>query len=256
MMPQVQPMESFVQAPVQYGAPQVTTAPPVYMTSPALSPSMTVQQQPAMQVGMAAPQVGYEQLQPEPSMTYSMAPQTMGEAPGMQMVAEPVATRIEPAGGMMMEQQPVPTHIEAMPATTYSAPAATYLAGAQPGVMMGGPTMMGAPVQQEGFLQHAMHSVGNALGLGGSQANTTYIQGGQVYGQGGGVTYASAPAGGVTSFGSVQTPVTYGASGAMPTTTTGGYAVGGAGSASLFDQLDTNHDGVISRAEFAQVVQQ
>merc|ERR1712129_246355 len=174
MMPQVQPMESFVQAPVQYGAPQVTTAPPVYMTSPALSPSMTVQQQPAMQVGMAAPQVGYEQLQPEPSMTYSMAPQTMGEAPGMQMVAEPVATRIEPAGGMMMEQQPVPTHIEAMPATTYSAPAATYLAGAQPGVMMGGPTMMGAPVQQEGFLQHAMHSVGNALGLGGSQANTTY----------------------------------------------------------------------------------
>merc|ERR1719242_676176 len=110
-----------------------------------------------------------------------------------------------------------------------------------------------------------MHSVGNALGLGGSQANTTYvqggqastyIQGGQVYGQGSGVTYASAPAWGVTSFGSVQTPVTYGASGAMPTTTTGGYAVGGGGSASLFDQLDTNHDGVISRAEFAQVVQQ
>merc|ERR1719293_529063 len=97
-------------------------------------------------------------------------------APGMQMVAEPVATRIEPAGGqggfiqsvenalgfggspavtygspgMVMEQQPVPTRMEAMPATTYAAPASTY--GAQPGVMMGS-TTYGQPVQQEGFLQ-------------------------------------------------------------------------------------------------------
>merc|ERR1719362_905540 len=110
--PQMQQMDSFAQAPMQYGAPQpvmttsqapVMTAPPVYMTSPAqMSSSMTVQQQPAMQVG-------YEQTQAMPSMSYSMAPQTMGGAVGTTLVAEPVATRIESAGGMMMEQQPVPT---------------------------------------------------------------------------------------------------------------------------------------------------
>jgi len=185
-------MESFAQAPMQYGAPQpvvttssapVMTAPPVYMTSPAqMSSSMTVQQQPAMQVAMTAPQVGYEQTQAMPSMAYPMEPQTMGGAAGTVLVAEPVAT---PAGGMVMEQQPVPTRIEAMPATTYSAtPATTY----QPGVMMGG------AVQQEGFVQHAMHSVGAALGLGGSQINTTYGQGGlagTTYVQGGS-TYARA----------------------------------------------------------------
>merc|ERR1719411_2052787 len=99
----------------------------------------------------------------------------------------------------MMEQQPVSTRIEAMPGATYSAsPATTYVAGAQPsGVMMGGTTMMGGAVQQEGFLQHAMNTVETAFGLGGSQANTyiqggqagtTYVQGGTAYGQGGGTT--------------------------------------------------------------------
>jgi len=211
-----------------------------------------MQAMPSTTYSMMAPQVGYEQTQAMPSMSYSMAPQTMGGAAGITFVAEPVAT------GMMMEQQPMSTRIEAMPGATYSAPAATtYLAGAQPnGVMMGGTTMMGGAVQQEGFLQHAMNTVETAFGLGGSQTNTTYVQGGQAgttyiqggtaYGQGGGMTIAS-PAGGV---------VTYGAPGAMSTTTTGGYAVGGAGSANLFDQIDANHDGVISRAEFAQVMQQ
>jgi len=216
-----------------------------------------VQQQPAMQVAMTAPQVGYEQVQAMPSMSYSMPPQTRGEAVGTMFVSEPVATRVESVGGMM--EQP---RIETMPGTTYSAQTTTtYVAGAQPGVMMGG------AVQQEGFLQHAMSTVGTALGLSGSQTNTTYvqgaqagttyIQGGTTYGQGGGVTIASAPAGMMaspTSFGSG--PVTYGAPGVMPTTTTGGYAVGGAGSASMFDQIDANHDGVISRAEFAQVMHQ
>jgi len=168
-----------------------------------------------------------------------MAPQTTVGASGTTFMAEPMTTRIESAGATAMEQQ-------SMPATTYSAPATTYMSGAQAGVMMGG------PVHQEGFLQHAMHTVGNAMGLGGSQAGTTYVQGGQpgtTYVQDGRVTIASAPAGAVTSIGSVQTPVVYGA-------TTGGCAAGGAGSASMFDQIDTNHDGVISRAEFAQVVQQ
>jgi len=232
-----------------------------------MSSSMTVQQPPAMQVGMMAPQVSFEQ-------TAAM-------------------------GGIMMEQQPVPTRIETMPGTTYGAPqTTTYMTGGQSGVMMGGgvgyeqtqampsmtysmgpqtmggamgTTLVAEPVatriespQQEGFMQHAMHTVGNALGLGGS--NTTYVQGGTAYGQGGGLTIASAPSGGVT-YGAPG--VTYGAPGAMTTTTTGGYAVGapgamtttttggyavaGAGSASMFDQIDTNHDGVISRAEFAQV---
>jgi hypothetical protein len=191
-------------------------------------------------------------MQAMPSMTHSMAPQTTVGAAGTTFMAEPITTRIESAGAMVMEQQSVPARMEAMPATTYSAPATTYMAGAQSGVMMGGTTMMGGPVQHEGFLQHAMHTMGNAVGLGSSQAGTTYIQGGQAgasYVQGGRVTIASAPAEGVTSLGSVQTPVVYSA-------TTGGCAVGGAGSAGLFDQIDTNHDGVISRAEFAQVVQQ
>merc|ERR1719189_915750 len=111
-------------------------------------------------------------------MPYSMTPQT-GAA--TTLVAEPVATRIESAGAMVMEQQPLSSRMEAMPATTYSAaaPAATYIAGPQSGVMVGGTTMMGGAVpQQEGFLQHAMHTVGNAIGLGGSQATptTTYVQ--------------------------------------------------------------------------------
>merc|ERR1712008_325557 len=122
----------------------------------------------------------------------------------------------ESAGAMVMQQQPLSSRMEAMPATTYSAaaPAATYIAGPQSGVMVGGTTMMGGAVSQlEGFLQHAMHTMGNAIGLGGSQATptTTYVQGGGV---------------------------TYGAPGAVSTTTTGGYAMmGGAGSASLFDQI-------------------
>lgn len=163
---------------------------------------MTVQQQPAMQLAMTAPQVNYEQTQAVPSMTYSMAPQTMGAA-ATTFVAEPIATRIEPAGGIVMEQQPVPTRIEA---------GNTYVQGAQAGTI------------------------------------TTY-------GQGGGVI-ASGAAGGMTAFGTMQTPVTYAAPGAISTTTAGAFAVGGAGQASLFDQIDTNHDGVISRAEFTQAVQQ
>jgi len=164
------------------------------------------------------------------------------------MVQEPVVTTMAmqapPATMTVMEQQAVPTRMEAMPVATYGAPSATYIAGAQPGVMVGGTTVVsGAVQQQEGFLQHAMHTVGNALGLGGGQATTTYVQGG-------GVTVASAPAGGVTSFGSVQ------AAAPVTTMSTGSYAVGGAGSAGLFDQIDTNKDGVISRAEFAQAVQQ
>merc|ERR1740123_2218194 len=110
IVPQVQQMETFAQAPMQYGAPQpvvttssapVMTAPPVYMTSPAqMSSSMTVQQQPAMQVAMTAPQVGYEQTQAMPSLAYPMAPQTMGGPAGTVLVAEPIATS---AGGMVME---------------------------------------------------------------------------------------------------------------------------------------------------------
>eukprot|EP00419_Tripos_fusus_P047125 CAMPEP_0172824742 /NCGR_PEP_ID=MMETSP1075-20121228/18208_1 /TAXON_ID=2916 /ORGANISM="Ceratium fusus, Strain PA161109" /LENGTH=154 /DNA_ID=CAMNT_0013666075 /DNA_START=1 /DNA_END=465 /DNA_ORIENTATION=- len=128
--------------------------------------------------------------------------------------------------GTTMLVEPVATRIEpdgmvmeqqAMPAATYGAPTTTYLSGAQPGVM----------------------------------ATTTYVQGG-------GVTMAPASAGGVTSFGSAQAmaPVTYGAPGTVTTISGGGHAVGGAGSATLFDQIDTNKDGVISRAEFAQAVQQ
>eukprot|EP00419_Tripos_fusus_P004291 CAMPEP_0172683426 /NCGR_PEP_ID=MMETSP1074-20121228/18839_1 /TAXON_ID=2916 /ORGANISM="Ceratium fusus, Strain PA161109" /LENGTH=70 /DNA_ID=CAMNT_0013502267 /DNA_START=9 /DNA_END=221 /DNA_ORIENTATION=+ len=69
---------------------------------------------------------------------------------------------------------------------------------------------------------------------------------------------ASAPAGAVTSFGSMQAmaPVTYGAPGTVTTVSTGGYAAGGAGSTNMFDQIDANKDGVISREEFAQAVQQ
>jgi hypothetical protein len=146
-----------------------------------------------------------------------------------------------------MEQQAVPTRIEAMPAQTYGAPTTTYISGAQPGVMVGGTTMVGGTVQQEGFLQHAMHTVGNALGFGSQAPTTTYVQGG-------GVPMASAPLGSVQS----APGVTYGAPGTMTTMSApgGGYAVGGAGSANLFDQIDTNHDGVVTRAEFAQAMQQ
>jgi len=128
----------------------------------------------------------------------------------------------------------------------------TYIAGTQPNVMVGGTTVVSGAVQQQGgFLQHAMKTVSNVLGFAGRQNATTHVQGG-------GVTMASAPAGGVASFGSVQAaaPMTYGAPGTVTTMSTGGYAVGGSGSASLFDQIDANKDGVISKAEFAQAVQQ
>jgi len=170
---------------------------------------------------------------------------------GTTTMAEPVVTRFEPVG-MMMETQPVPTRIEGMPATTYGAPPSTaYIAGAHPSVMVGGTAVVGAEVQQEGFLQHAMRAVGDTLGLGGSQATTTNVQGGRE-------TMASDAAEGVTSFDSVQAaaPMTYGAPGTVTTMSTGGYAMGGAGSASLFDHFDTNKDGVISREEIAQAVQQ
>merc|ERR1719362_2534686 len=91
--PQMQQMESFAQAPMQYGAPQplmttsqtpVMTAPPVYMTSPAqMSSCMTAQQQPPVQMAaMTAPQVVYEQAQAMPSMTYPVAPQTIAGVAG------------------------------------------------------------------------------------------------------------------------------------------------------------------------------
>jgi len=256
MVPEVQQLDSVAQAPV-YGAPQpvmmssqVMTAPPVYMTSPAQMTSSTmVQEQPVASMSMEQmPATTFTMMAPQmamptttftmPSVQYSSAPQTMV---GTTMMAEPVVTRIEPSG-MVMEQQ----------AATYGAPSTTYIAGTQSGVMAGGTTVVSGTVQrQEGFLQHAMKTVSSALGLGGSQPTTTNVQGG-------GVTMASAPAGGVTSFGSAQAaaPVTYGAPGTVTTVSTGGYVVGGAGSASLFDQIDANKDGVISRAEFAQSVQQ
>merc|ERR550532_2265803 len=72
----------------------------------------------------------------------------------MAFIAEPVAAQ----PGAFMAQQPG--------AVTYAAPAQpTYTAEQQ----VGGTTIMGGTVQQEGFLQQAMHTVGNALGFGGSQ---------------------------------------------------------------------------------------
>merc|ERR1719410_1810078 len=220
---------------------QVMAAPPVYMTSPGSSSGMMMPEQPVMQMPMGgtpattmpmeqmpatgyttmAPQMGTQGAMPMGSMQYS-APGGMVPPVGTVMVAEPVATRVEPAG-MVMEQQAVPTRIEATPATTYGAPTTTYISGAQPGVMVGGTTMVGGTVQQEGFLQHAMHTVGNALGFGSQAPTTTYVQGG-------------APLGSVQS----APGVTYGAPGTMTTMSApgGGYAVGGAGSANLFDQID------------------
>jgi len=216
----------------------------------------------------------------------------MGGMPGMQVVAEPVATGMQ-MPGMQMSTVAMPTMSMPEPVPTMTSMPTPVASGVTGHVMSNMPVYAGAPmetqttqmpmtappvyvdqmstssptvyaapqvgstsivggtVQQEGFVQHAMHTVGNALGLGENQGTTTYVQGG-------GMTMASVPAGGVTSFGSAQAApaVTYGAPGTVTTMSTGAYAVGGAGSASLFDQLDTNKDGVISRAEFAQAVQQ
>jgi len=175
-------------------------------------------------------------------------------------------------GSQVTEQQPVPSRMEAMPVTTYGAPGtATTVPGTTTNVSTGG-YVVGAEARgitmnpyDRAMATTAMPSVQYSMAPQtvlvaepvatrvepAGMATTTYVQGG-------GVTMAPAPAGGVSSFSSMQAtaPVTYGAPGTATTVSTGGYVVGGAGSASLFDQIDTNKDGVISREEFAQAVQQ
>merc|ERR1719410_2327508 len=192
------------------------------MTSPAQMTSNMMEQMLPTTFTTMASQMGTVNVTRQHSMPQTMAGAAMV---GTALVAEPVATRIEPAGSMM-EEASLQMRTEGMSAANYGAPPSmTSVAGVQPGVVVGSTAVVGAATQQEGFLQHAMRTVGGALGLGGSQATATYVQG--------------------NAFDSVQAtaPVTYGAPGTVGTVSTGGYVVGGAGSASLFDQIDTNHDG-------------